>query len=104
VHEREANVGQMMWTTILLPSRPDQVAVMSGLTLGISSGISRDVACYRVIWESLGDRIDVRAALKGIGLYDLESPVIPRDIRAAIANDLGSDESAFVARSWVNAP
>ena len=24
VHEREAHVGQMMWTTILLPSRPDR--------------------------------------------------------------------------------
>lgn len=104
VHEREANVGQMMWTTILLPSRPDQVAVMSGLTLGISSGIGRDVACYRVIWEFLGNRIDVRAALKGIGLYDLESSVIPRDIRAAIGNDIGPEESALVARPWVNAP
>lgn len=103
VHEREAHVGQMMWTTILLPSRPDQVAVMSGLTLGISSGIGREVACYRVIWEFLGDRIDVRAALKGIGLYDPESPVIPRDIRAAIGNEIGPEENALVARPWINA-
>ncbi len=104
VHEREAQVGQMMWTTVLLPSRPDQASVMSGLTLGISSGIARDVACYRVIWESLGDQIDVRAALAGAGLYDLTSPVIPRDIRAAITNDVTESEGAFVARPWINAP
>jgi transcriptional regulator with XRE-family HTH domain len=104
VHEREAQVGQMMWTTILLPSRADQVAVMSGLTLGISSGIGREIACYRVVWEFLGDQIDVRAALKAIGLYDPESPVIPRDIRMAIGNEVGEDERAFVARPWVNAP
>lgn len=104
VHEREAHVGQMMWTTILLPSRPDQASVMSGLTLGVSSGIGRDIACYRVIWESLGDRIDIRAALRGAGLYDPNSPVIPRDIRAAIANDTAGSEGAFVARPWVNAP
>lgn len=104
VHEREAHVGQMMWTTILLPSRPDQASVMSGLTLGISSGIGRDIACYRVIWEALGDQIDIRAALRGAGLYDLDSPVIPRDIRMAIANDAAESEGAFVARPWVNAP
>lgn len=103
VHEREAQVGQMMWMTILLPSRPDQVAVMSGLTLGISSGIGREIACYRVVWEFLGDRIDVRAALKSIGLYDAESTIVPKDIRSAIGNEVTADEHAFVARPWVNA-
>ncbi len=102
VHEREAIVGQMMWTTILLPSRPDQTSVMPGLTLGVSSGAKRDVACYRVIWEALGDQVNIRAALSGAGLYDLNSPVIPRDIRAAISNDVGPAEGAFVARDWVN--
>lgn len=102
VHEREAHVGQMMWTTILLPSRPDQASVMSGLTLGVSSGAAREVACYRVIWQALGEGIDVRAALAGAGLYDLTSPVIPRDIQAAIANDVTPGEGAFVARGWVN--
>ena len=103
VHEREAYVGQMMWTTVLIPSQLDQVAVLSGLTLGISSGSGRDIACYRVIWESLGSPIDVRSALAGVGLYDINSPIIPRDIRAAITNDVASDEGGFVARSWVNA-
>lgn len=103
VHEREAHVGQMMWTTVLLPSRPDQASVMSGLTLGISSGIGRDVACYRVIWEALSDQVDLRAALAGAGLYDLNSPVIPLDIRAAISNDATDGEGAFVARPWINA-
>ncbi len=102
VHEREAIVGQMMWTTILLPSRPDQSSVMPGLTLGISSGAKRDVACYRVIWEALGDQVNIRAALSGAGLFDLGSPVIPRDIRAAIGNDVTPAEGAFVARDWIN--
>lgn len=102
VHEREAIVGQMMWTTILLPSRPDQTSVMPGLTLGVSSGTKRDVACYRVIWEALGDQVNIRSALSGAGLYDLNSPVIPRDIRAAIGNDIAPAEGAFVARDWIN--
>ena len=65
--------------------------------------MARDIACYRVIWESLGSPIDVRSALAGVGLYDINSPVIPRDIRAAISNDVAPDEGGFVARSWVNA-
>ena len=32
----------------------------------------------------------------------IASPVIPRDIRDAIANDVSADETAFVARDWVN--
>lgn len=103
VHEREAIVGQMMWTTVLMPSRPDQTSVMSGLTLGVSSGAKRDVACYRVIWESLGEQVDIRAALSGAGLYEIGSAVIPRDIRVAIGNDVAQGEGAFVARDWVNA-
>lgn len=102
VHEREAHVGQMMWTTILLPSRPDQSSILSGLTLGVSSSSKRDVACYRVIWEPLGEKFDVREVLAGTGLYDLTNPVIPRDIRAAILNQIAPDEGAFVARDWVN--
>lgn len=102
VHEREVNVGQMMWTTILIPSRLDQSSVMAGLTLGVSSGSKREVACYRVVWEALGDRIDIRSALAGAGLYADKSARIPRDILAAIANDLAPGEDAFLARDWVN--
>jgi len=103
VHEREAYVGHMLWNTILAPSRPDQSSVLTGLTLGVSSGPKRDIACYRVAWDYLGEPADIRARLAGCGLFDLGSPIIPRDIRAAISNDVGADETAFVARDWVNA-
>ena len=102
VHEREAYVGHMLWNTILLPSRPDQSSVLTGLTLGISSGMKRDIACYRVAWDYLGEPGDLRARLAGCGLFDKASPIIPRDIRDAISNDIGTDETAFVARDWVN--
>jgi hypothetical protein len=70
----------MLWKTILLPSRPDQSSVLTGLTLGVSSGMKRDIACYRVAWDYLGEPGDLRARLAGCGLFDLGSPIIPRDI------------------------
>jgi len=100
VHEREQKAGQMMWTTILYPARMDQVAVLTGLSLGISSATSRDIACYRVVWEALGDDIDLRATLSACGLLDVDDPSIPDDIRAATANVISADEGGFIGHPW----
>jgi len=100
VHEREMSAGQMIWTTVLHPSQSDQASVLTGLTLGISSGMARDIACYRVVWEALGQDINQREALQGCGIFSNSSRGIPADIEAAIDNNIGPREKAFVSRPW----
>lgn len=100
VHEREQKAGQMMWTTILYPARRDQVAMLTGLSLGICSATSRDIACYRVVWEPLGQDIDLRATLSACGLFDKDDALIPDDIRAATANDISTGEGGFIGHPW----
>ena len=100
VHEREANAGQMMWTTILYPARMDQVSVMTGLSLGISSATSRDIACYRVVWDALERDINLRETLESCGLFDLDDPAIPGDIRDATSNEDAPGTAGFVGHPW----
>lgn len=100
VHEREKRAGQMMWTTILYPSRMDQASLMTGLSLGVSSAMSRDIACYRVVWEALGPKVDVRAEIRKCGLISLDDPSIPGDILDATRNDSDPEEQVFTGRPW----
>lgn len=100
VHEREANAGQMNWTTILYPARLDQVSILTGLSLGISSATSRDIACYRVVWEALDKDINLRRTLASCGLFGVDDPAIPEDIRTATANEISPGMDGFVGLPW----
>ncbi|WP_323776214.1 helix-turn-helix transcriptional regulator [Leisingera sp.] len=100
VHEREMNAGQMIWTTILYPAQRDQTSVLTGLSLGISSAATRDIACYHVVWEPLGQTIDLRQALKASGLFNEDDPAISDEIREATLNVSRADNHGFVGRPW----
>lgn len=100
IHEREVNASQMIWTTVLYPAEPDQVSILTGLSLGISSAAMRDIACYRVVWKALGRDINLRATLRASGLFEVDHPDIPDDVREATLNSLGEGDAGFVARPW----
>ena len=100
VFERESSVGMMMWQTILYPALSDQFNVLAGLTVGVSGGARRDVACYRAVWEYLGVSPPLRSALLDCGLFDIDGAEIPEDIRSRIVNDVRADEETFVSRFW----
>ena len=100
IHEREMTAGQMIWTTVLHPSESDQASVLTGLTLGVSSGMERDIACYRVVWEALGYAIDIHACLKRCGLFDVKKGAVERDILRGTSNTMKRGEQAFVYRLW----
>lgn len=100
VHEREVNAGQMIWTTVLYPAQRDQASVLTGLSLGISSAAARDIACYHVVWQPLGEDIDLRSTLKSSGLFDVDDPAISDEIREATENLNRPGDHGFVGRPW----
>lgn len=100
IHEREVTAGQMIWTTMLHPSESDQASVLTGLTLGVSSGMERDIACYRVVWEALGHSIEIRSSLQRCGLFDVNKGTIASDIVRGTSNSIEPGEDAFVYRLW----
>lgn len=97
--EREMAVGKMAWLTVLYPHDRDQPSLLTGLSLGITSSSQRDIACYRVILQHLGERIDMRAALGRCGLYDTDDPRIDPLIATRVRNEMRPDEFAFSVRA-----
>jgi len=87
-----------MRQTVLHPALGDQFSVLAGLSMGISSGTVTDIACYRVVWEHLGETVSLKKTLLDCGIFDIDSAEIPEDILSRIRNDIGQDDEAFVSR------
>jgi len=98
VFEREAFVGRALWHTVLYASDFGSISYLSGLTVGITNEPARDVACYRVVFEFLGERINRRHALAACDLFDDHSDQIPAYVKPRIANDITADEYALSPR------
>lgn len=81
--------------TVLVPSRRNRIARLSGLITGVSSDGARRVACARVVFDRLGERIDRRAALRRCAVLDVVD--VPRDIREAVGNAQTPNAPLFYA-------
>lgn len=82
----DSMTGNEISQTILYPNYQHRLTRLMGLKLGVSTGRRREPLCARVLLESLGRRVAVKAALRACGLYDPDSPEIEPEIRALIAN------------------
>lgn len=70
---------------------------LSGMTLGVSHGSARSIAA-RVVMDFLGTEIDIRAALRRLGTFDLDEPTVPEVVKRAVRNDFRANETMFLAR------
>lgn len=93
--ERESTVGKMVWLTVLYPHDRDQPSLLPGLTIGVTSTAAREIACYRVILQYLGRSVNLRQALRGCGLFDIDDPRIDPAIRSRIGNEMRPTDTAF---------
>jgi transcriptional regulator with XRE-family HTH domain len=88
VQERELGRGRGFWTTVLFAS--DHLpSFLPGLVLGISPEGSHEVSATRTVWHHLGNKIDVRAALRACGLVNPDAPELAEYIRSLAAADQG---------------
>jgi hypothetical protein len=85
-------------STMFLYPRGRKSRRMNGLTISVSHGPARAIAAARVVMDFIGTEIDRRAALSGLGNYDLDDPSVPATIKRAVRNDLDPDEALFTAR------
>ncbi len=84
--------------TILFPSFRNRVTRLTGLKIGVSDNSERMPCCARVLYEYLGQSVDVRKALANCGLYDLGSDQIDSSICDAVSNEMAPEEMLFRAR------
>jgi hypothetical protein len=59
--------------TVLYPFGRGQLSYLRGVTFGVTSRERKPFAS-NVVWKFLGTNIDVKSALKSVGLYDRSSP------------------------------
>ncbi|MCP4433425.1 MAG: helix-turn-helix transcriptional regulator [Gammaproteobacteria bacterium] len=97
ITEYETFTRHTICQTILFPSYRNTVDTLSGITTGVGSLNSHMPKSTRVEYEFLGKQVDRREALKGCGLYDLESDLIDADIRERVNNSILPHEFMLTA-------
>lgn len=95
----ESLTGNEITQTILVPTYKNRVGRLTGLMLGVSASNERRIACTRILFEWLGNRIDLRKALSACGLFDPNDSRIDPWIINAIDNSTTGDEFHFYATS-----
>ena len=94
----ESLTGLEMTQTILFPSFKNRVTRLTGLKLGVSGSGERMPCCARVVYEHLGNAVDVRRALRLCGLYEPDAPEVDAATRKSLVNDIAPGEWHFRAR------
>lgn len=84
--------------TILFPNYRYKLDTLSGITSGVGSLNSHMPKATRIELQYLGQDIDLRQAIKGCGLFDIDSKTISAEIRNRIDNQVSADEFMLTAR------
>lgn len=94
----ESITGHEITETILFPSFRNRVTRLNGLKLGVSGSGERMPCCARVVYEHLGQSVDVTRALSLCGLYDIDDETIDRATVVAITNTIDDGDYHFRAQ------
>jgi len=97
ITEFETFTRHTICQTILFPSYRNTIATLSGITTGVGSLNSHMPKSTRVEYEFLGKQVNLRDALKGCGLYDLESDLIDAEIKERVDNKILDHEFMLTA-------
>jgi transcriptional regulator with XRE-family HTH domain len=83
--------------TILYASYRNHVTWLSGLNTGVSTSDDRRIGCGQVLYQALGKKVDLAAALKRSGKYPLGSEEVPALVAETLCqSDAGTGSSGSV--------
>ena len=100
ISEVETLTKTAICQTILFPSYRNIVDTLSGITTGVGSINSHLPKSTRVEYQFLGKQVDLREALRGCGIFDLDSNQIDSAIRERINNEMTDQEIMLTARDY----
>lgn len=83
--DHNARVLRSISQTILFPATTEEPQFLSGMTLGVQGRSARAPFAAQVFLEYLGARTDTRAALRATGIFDADSPTLPRHVARMLA-------------------
>ncbi len=91
---------QVLGLAILYASQRARQRLLSGVFVSVSGGPGRQPFAARLVYEYLGERIDLRAALGRCGLYPADAAPLPAEIRQRVGNDLAPGEGVLRALEY----
>ncbi|SRR6266404_5700233 len=94
VIEYHSTLRNSITEMILYPSYHTRIAHLIGIQTGAASVRGRRPAASRVLLEYLGQHIDVKKALRSVGLFHEGSGAIPPTIRELVRNQIS--DGSFV--------
>jgi hypothetical protein len=83
--DHHARTLRSMSQTILFPSTTAEPQFLTGMTLGVQGRSARAPFAAQVFLEYLGARPDTRAAMRATGVFDADSPDLPRHVARMLA-------------------
>ncbi len=93
--ERETLLNKNVFFTILYPSYKSTVEYLYGVSEGVSASGAKFPACRNIIYEYLGNEIDIRAALGTCGVYSDETDHISMQIKKVLNKQVSPNPHLF---------
>lgn len=96
--EQQIPSRRKLFSTMLYAPQTYRFRYLEGLILGIVSDATRQIACYRVVYEYLGATPDLRSAVKQCGVIASDDTRIAPFIREHTQNEMRPGEHVFLPR------
>lgn len=93
-----AREGDSFHTTYLYGSKYRQPSFLTGLVIGTSPDGSGEIACRRVVWHYLGQRPDLRLAIRQCGIADQAQEKIPEFVLLGTTTNMTEEK---LLRPWL---
>lgn len=79
--ETDSLLRNCITETILYPTHKHPMTLLYGEAFGVSSGAAREPYMSPIVYEFIGNKVDLRQMLGKCGLYEEQSPAIDERIR-----------------------
>jgi transcriptional regulator with XRE-family HTH domain len=93
-----AREGDSFHTTYLYGSKYRQPSFLTGLVIGTSPDGAGEITCRRVIWHYLGQRPDLRLAIRQCGIADQPQEKLPDFVSLGTTTNMKDEE---LLRPWL---
>jgi len=98
IYEREQGVGRSLFATFLYASEHTTPTYLSGLMVSFTPEGAHDILCVRTVWQYLGKKPNLRAALGKCGVVDHNAEPLPDIVIECTDNRMLEGEAVLMPR------
>lgn len=73
---------------VLYPNYNNRIRLLTGIVSGVAARAPRPPAASQIVFQYMGDKLDLRKSMRLCGLFDPDSVDLPKDVRVMLASGL----------------